>query len=104
MTLPGKEEGGRGRIGRSYSPPTPSKKTLHSAWICMCPLRVARLSLGVSQRKLSAMIGMSRGYYSTVESGHKRSTTKLIRLVARETLEDPVKLMREYEIWRGLKP
>jgi len=62
------------------------------------------MSLGLSQEQLSAMIGMSRGYYSTVESGHKRATTKLTRLVARATLEDPVNLMREYEIWRGLKP
>jgi transcriptional regulator with XRE-family HTH domain len=62
------------------------------------------MSLRLSQEQLSAMIGMSRGYYSSVESGHKRTTTKLTRLVAQATLEDPVKLMREYEIWRGLKP
>jgi len=62
------------------------------------------MNAGLKQRQLAVLIGTTRGLYSMLENGQRYCNTQKISNIARATGGETLDLLREYEIWRALRP
>ena len=62
------------------------------------------MKAGLKQRQVAGLIGTTRGLYSMLENGQRHCNTQHINNIARVTGGETLDLLREYEIWRALRP
>lgn len=76
----------------------------HRRWTKNSPIRMTRRMLGASVKEIAALLGVPIPTYWSWEIGRRRPREESMEDIAHALKISPIKLVKEYEIWKALRP
>lgn len=76
----------------------------HRTWVRNNPIKQARRMAGLHSNDLANTVGVRDCTFRRWECGMRRPTLEHLEQTARALGIEPTTLVKEYEIWRALRP